>query len=195
MSDPAEQKMWEAALDDHVARFYAANPLPIYDDLPILERYQAQVIAETALPWINEAIPKIWQARAELSETVDIGATPRVALLTNFPGLVAMKLVLPAGLSFVSVLPHDSFESFLAGHPDNGLDCHVIYSCYFTKELGDDTLERAKRKHKLPNSEEYWIHCQISNLLPEEESGWLDLWRWNGHDMALIEPEFYTWTW
>ena len=194
MPDITEQEMWWAALDDHVARFYAANPLPTYDDLPVLERYQAQLIGEAALPWINGAVPTIWRDRIELCKTMDIGPTPRVVVLTDFPGLVVMKLLLPDDASFISVLPHDSFASFLDEHPDVGLRWHVIYSCYFSNQLTGDVLKLARSKYRLRASEEYWVHCEISAVDPSSRSGTLHLWIWNGQEMALLEQEFDTWT-
>ncbi|MEP6673173.1 MAG: hypothetical protein ABJF10_28750 [Chthoniobacter sp.] len=193
MPENTARTAWETALAEHVAREYAANPIPTHHTLSPIETFQGQTIGHTVVAWWNRYRYPLLEEREVLRESFGIESDPAMILLSEGPGLVALNTIFKKPSPNTFFLTPESFDSFLEDHPDETHRWHVVFLCAFTPDLEPRVLSLAEAKYPLAEREQYWVHHETTALAPLFVRGCQHLWKLSGEEMILLEEAFYTW--
>jgi hypothetical protein len=194
MTKQTERQKWEAALAEHFAREWAANRLLTYEEFSLLEKFRYVQTGITISAWLTRHGRQLIQEREILRESLEVESQPRIVILSNMTGLAAAQKCFEKGRPpAIFYFTPESFDSFLAEHPDETQRWHVVYTCYLSDELDAKTIALAGKKYKLRKTEQYVVHYEISTLAPLFERGIVHLWKWNGRNQTLLEEGFQHW--
>ena len=179
---------WSRALRSLAQTQRRQHPVPSREHLSAEEEWQCRLIGGAFIRWYQQQLRDILAQRTAL-RLIKFDARPLIVFTTTMPGLVAAQEILAEPAEGVVALLHTEYEAWEQDHPVDAFTFHIHHWNYFGA-LDQDLLARAGETY--PTVDADALRLQSTGYLWAEQSGAFadHLWRWDGHEMALLEEGF-----
>ncbi len=179
---------WAIALGSFSQAQRQHNSILDRDSLSNEEEWHCRIIGGEFMSWYQRRLSDILAERMVL-RAMNFDPKPFIVFTTTMPGLVAAHEIMPEPSEDFICLIHTEYEEWERQHAVDDFTFHIHHWSYFSG-LDHVLLTRARETHPSVSVGEFRIHS--SGDLWGEQCGVFagHLWRWNGHEMELLEEAF-----
>ncbi len=167
--------------------------MPSRESLTSIQEQHCRIIGGTLLSWLKHHGPQFLKERFVLSKILRIDPEPFIIFTSDIPGLVAAQEVIGQGATQIGFMLEEEYASsaLLRTTPEFR---HHIHIWSFFRPVVEPVFEtKARVKYPLPKGCVYWQHNEGTMWADHAGRGAEHLWRWDGHELELLEEAFSHW--
>lgn len=188
--DPVAAFAWRTALARHFEREAIVRPLPDRRSFTPEQEFQCRVLGGALLQW-GRYVPDHWLAERDfLSRDFKVDPDPVIIFVSSVPGLVAAREIHDPRPEYFVYLSAESYEEFIAQHPDHTFRWHVRYISQISTSLENGDAVQAAAEYPLAAGECYWLHREETDLAILFGRYYSHLWKFDGGNVTLLEGVF-----